>query len=270
MATRIATSVVGLPLLLLIVWVESPYPFVALVCVAAALAAWELCDMYRALGDRPITPLAVLLTGGFVATALIAAAVRSKADTILPMLAQSLSLLCAAIALYWMMRRRDVHLDTGLMISTSVPIFFVGGLLYHAPLLRTAEYGREWILLLLLATFAADTCAYFVGRAIGRTPLAPNISPSKTREGAAGGLAGAVVACVALDAVLGLPATWWQAALMGVAFGVVGQIGDLVVSRIKRFTGVKDSGRLLPGHGGVLDRLDSMMFNLVVLYYFVL
>ena len=270
MTARIATAAVGLPLLLLVVWVDNPLPFTALTSVAAALATWELCVMYRRLGDRPIIPLAVVVAGGFVASALLTAEVRMRTDTILPVLSQSLALLSTGVALYWLMRRRDIHFETSLLVSTAVPIFFVGGLLYHAPLLRTADFGREWILLLLLATFAADTCAFFVGKALGRTPLAPNISPSKTREGAAGGLAGAVAATIALDAALGLPATWWQAALLGVAFGVVGQLGDLVVSRLKRFTGVKDSGLILPGHGGVLDRLDSMMFNLVVVYYFVL
>ncbi len=275
MATRTVTAAVGLLLLfvvfLLDVRLDTPLPFTALAAIAAAVAAWELCVMSREWSDRPISLLSAAASAGLVLSSLLSMAADARVETILPTLFQSTTLLGAAVALVWFLRR----IPTGAAVSsmwtaTAAPAMFVGGLLFHAPLLRAAEYGREWVLLLVLATFACDTGAYFVGKAIGRTPLAPNISPSKTREGAAGGLVAAVVACVALDAALGLPAVWWQAAMLGIAFGVVGQLGDLAESRIKRIAGVKDSGRLMPGHGGVLDRLDSLMFNLVVLYYFVL
>ena len=271
MVARIATAAVALPLLLFVVWLDDPIPFTALVAMAAALAAWELCVMSREWNDRPIWPLSAALSAGLVLASLLAIAVDAKVETILTTLLQSVTLLGAAVGLVWFLRRGAAgDLFSSIWTASGAPAMFAGGLLYHAPLLRAADDGRGWILLLLLATFACDTGAYLVGKAIGRTPLAPNISPSKTREGAAGGLVAAVVACVALDAVLGLPAVWWQAALLGIAFGVVGQLGDLTVSRIKRIADVKDSGRLIPGHGGVLDRLDSLMFNLVVLYYFVL
>ena len=275
MATRTFTAAIGLLLLSLVflldVLLDTPLPFTALTAIAAALAAWELCVMSRGWNDRPISLLSAAAAAGLVLSSLLAIAVDAKVETILTTLLQSVTLLGAAVSLAWFLRRGPAgDAVSSVWTATAAPAMFAGGLLYHAPLLRAAEYGREWVLLLLLATFACDTGAYFVGKAIGRTPLAPNISPSKTREGAAGGLVAAVVACVALDAALGLPAVWWQATLLGVAFGVVGQLGDLAESRIKRIAGVKNSGRLMPGHGGVLDRLDSLMFNLVVLYYFVL
>ena len=265
MTARIATAAVGLPLLLLVVWVDTPLPFAALCAAAAALGAWELCGMARGWGDRPADPVSAALAG-----ALVASAALLEPDTFAATLAHSAALLLSAVALAWLLRHGAAESGSSRWLATLAPALFVGGLLFHAPLLRSASFGGEWILLLLLTTFATDTGAYFVGRAVGRTPLAPAISPSKTREGAAGGLVCAVAACVALDAILGLPATWWQAALLGGALGVVGQLGDLVESRLKRIADVKDSGRLMPGHGGLLDRLDSILLNLVVVYYFVL
>ena len=125
-------------------------------------------------------------------------------------------------------------------------------------------------MLLVLVTFTTDTSAFLVGRLAGKTPLAPSISPGKTREGAGGGLAGAVIASVALSSIMGLAASVLSSLLLGLLMGVAGQLGDLAESRIKRWADTKDSGRLIPGHGGVLDRLDSIVFNLVLVYYFVI
>ena len=124
-------------------------------------------------------------------------------------------------------------------------------------------------LLLLLVVFATDTSAYLVGRAIGRTPLAPSISPNKTREGAVAGLIGAVVASILANNLLGLSAIMWEAAALGVIIGVLGQLGDLAESRLKRKAGVKDSGWLIPGHGGILDRLDSILYVLPAVHLFI-
>ena len=265
MKARIATAAVGLPLLFLVVWLDNPLPFTALCVAAAALGAWELSGLARSWGDRPVDLVSAALAG-----ALVAAALLLEPDTFPATLAHSVALLLSALALAWLLRRGAPDTGASRWLATLAPALFVGGLLFHAPLLRSAGDGREWVLLLLLVTFATDTGAYFVGRAVGRTPLAPAISPAKTREGAAGGLLCAVAACMALDEILGLPATWWQAALLGGALGIVGQLGDLVESRLKRIADVKDSGRLMPGHGGLLDRLDSILLNLIVLYYFVL
>ncbi len=119
-------------------------------------------------------------------------------------------------------------------------------------------------------TFATDTAAFFVGRSIGKRKLAPKISPSKTWEGAVGGMLGAVAAALAAKYAMGLDVSAAVAGALGVLMGVWGQIGDLSESKLKRLTGVKDSGWIIPGHGGVLDRLDSIVFNLVLVYYFVI
>ena len=132
---------------------------------------------------------------------------------------------------------------------------------------RAPDLGRSWLLFAILVVFAADTGAYLVGRAVGSRPMAPNISPNKTWEGSIGGFASAVAAALVLGLVfdLGIPA--WQQAVIGGVVGVVAQWGDLMESKLKRIADVKDAGSIIPGHGGSLDRLDSMLFALPAVYY---
>ena len=136
------------------------------------------------------------------------------------------------------------------------------------------ELGSNWLLLALLTTFATDTGAYLVGRAIGRHPMAPSISPNKTWEGAIGGFVGAVAAALLMGQFFNLglsPAAWnWQLPLIGATVGIAAQAGDLLESRLKRLAQVKDAGNLMPGHGGLLDRLDSLLLTIPVVYYLVI
>lgn len=126
--------------------------------------------------------------------------------------------------------------------------------------LRLDGAGLQWTALAFLVTFATDTSAYAVGRAVGRSKLAPSISPGKTWEGAVGGLVGAAAAAAALVAILdGIESRLLPAITLGLGVGVVAQAGDLLESKVKRLADAKDSGRLIPGHGGLLDRLDSLL-----------
>jgi phosphatidate cytidylyltransferase len=148
-------------------------------------------------------------------------------------------------------------------------IFYIGWTLSHFLSLRGLECGRDWVIFALFATFAVDTFAYFIGRAWGRHPMAPRISPGKSWEGAIGGLGCGIAAAFALNAILGLPVSYAHIAILGLLIGIFAQIGDIVESALKRSTRVKDSGRLIPGHGGILDRLDSIVFTIVLVYYYV-
>lgn len=133
--------------------------------------------------------------------------------------------------------------------------------------LRLGDAGLQWTALAFLATFATDTSAYVVGRLAGRRRMAPTVSPGKTWEGAVGGLVGAVAASVALVALLeGVESRLLPAVALGASVGVAAQAGDLLESWLKRKAGVKDSGALIPGHGGLLDRLDSLLPVFVVVY----
>jgi phosphatidate cytidylyltransferase len=135
-------------------------------------------------------------------------------------------------------------------------------------LLRELEHsGRDWLLFALLVTFATDTGAFLIGRRWGQHKMCPAISPQKTWEGAAGGLVLAVLASVGLGVLLDPGLARWQQALIGATVGVVAQLGDLSESTLKRVSQVKDAGSIIPGHGGVLDRLDSLLFSIPFVFY---
>ena len=128
------------------------------------------------------------------------------------------------------------------------------------------SFGCAMVWLMFIGTWASDTFAYFVGSAIGRHKLCPSISPNKTIEGFVGSLVGTSAAIVGVGTFLGLPTG--QTALLGLLLAVFATLGDLVESVLKRYVGIKDSGNLIPGHGGVLDRFDSVLLTAPLIYYF--
>jgi phosphatidate cytidylyltransferase len=155
-------------------------------------------------------------------------------------------------------------------------LWVVGGVLYlgwlgsHLVLLREAPDGRDWVLLALFTTFTTDTSSYFVGRALGRRPLASRISPGKTVEGAVGGLLFGLAAALLLNYFLGLRLEAALIVPVAVLLPLAAELGDLAESLLKRGMQVKDASPLIPGHGGLMDRLDSLIFTGVVLYYYLL
>ena len=265
MIGRLITAAVGIPMLAIIVWVGGPV-FTIVVAAVAAIGAVEVCEMARRQGLSPARYVAAILAAALVLSQYLLADQWSTPE-FLPLLVISAGLAAAALILIiplgGSLRARTVGVTLGAIV-------YPGALLAHAPLLRGAEQGLEWIVFLLAVTFSTDTAAYIVGKAIGKKPLAPTISPNKTWEGAIAGLFGALVAAVAVAWVLDLDAAVPSIVMLGGLMGVVGQTGDLFESKLKRLADVTESGWLLPGHGGVLDRLDSIVFNLALVYYFVI
>ena len=143
----------------------------------------------------------------------------------------------------------------------------MGWLLSYLVMLRI-EVGSGWVFLAFFTVFCSDTAAYFVGRALGRHPLASRISPSKTWEGAIGGILGSIIASLILVNILFLSLGFWEAVLLGLLVSIFGQTGDLLESLFKRRMKIKESGKLVPGHGGLLDRMDSVVFAGVVVYLY--
>jgi phosphatidate cytidylyltransferase len=140
--------------------------------------------------------------------------------------------------------------------------------------LNALENGRELVYLAVFTTFVNDIGAFFIGRAWGKHKLASTISPGKSWEGAIGGFLSAIIGALVIFAILTqfftLPFAYWQVILLGCLVGIFAQLGDLAESLLKRNMGAKDSGKLLPGHGGILDRLDSVIFVGPMVYYYVI
>jgi phosphatidate cytidylyltransferase len=149
-------------------------------------------------------------------------------------------------------------------------VIYIAFPLSHLIALRELEYGSLWVLLLILIVSANDIFAYYIGRGIGRHKLSPVVSPNKTVEGALGGLIGGVVAAIAFQRFFLAHISLNEALLLAIFIGILGQTSDLFESLIKRSAGVKDSGNILPGHGGVLDRIDSLIFPIPFLYYYLI
>lgn len=145
---------------------------------------------------------------------------------------------------------------------------YVGWLLSHLIFVQKLPEGFHFVVLLLVATWSTDTAAYFVGMNLGRRKLAPVLSPKKTVEGAAGGVAGSILAAL-LVGLLAPRMAVYHYVILGLLVGIIGQVGDLFESALKRMAGIKDSGAIIPGHGGVLDRFDSLLFTGPAVYYYV-
>jgi phosphatidate cytidylyltransferase len=141
-------------------------------------------------------------------------------------------------------------------------------LLAHFVLFRKLEAGTTWILFTLVAVYFGDSLAFYVGRAWGRRKLAPQISPGKTVEGGLGAVGGSLLGALLFKLLFFNQLPFGHALVLGMGVGAIGQIGDLFESLIKRSARVKDSGTLIPGHGGLLDRIDSILFACPFVYYY--
>lgn len=151
--------------------------------------------------------------------------------------------------------------------ATLLSTYYIGWLPVHFYNLRQLDHGFHFVLLMLLTTWATDTFAYFVGINFGRHKLAPLLSPKKSIEGSIGGVLGAILTAY-LFALINPETTLINYLLIGFLVGIFSQVGDLAESVLKRIAGVKDSGHLIPGHGGLLDRIDSILFTAPLVYYY--
>jgi len=182
-----------------------------------------------------------------------------------------IGVICGVIALWLvstMIRNRPLMYRRFAWMSVPVAVGYIGVLGAHFVPLRDLDGDGGWVFLAILATWSTDTFAYGVGRLIGRRKIAPRISPGKTLEGTAAGLAGGLASVIVIAEVLDLPMSVGEAALLGALLPAAAVLGDLVESHIKRGAGVKDTSDLVPGHGGFLDRLDSLLFTVPLVYYF--
>jgi len=248
---RVLTAVIGIPIVIAITLHAPHWLFALVVALAAGQCFRELLNFSSTrLGTRP---------GGWTAVAGAAVTASFVGEA-----AWVMTILTAAFIFTIVVMTFEGSLESLIPTAGIVAL----GMVYCCVLLGFLVWLPPHVVLVLMGTiFAGDAAAYYGGRALGRHKLAPTISPNKTVEGSIFGLAGSVLAGVGLgSSLLGAPVT--LLAVASFTAGIAGQLGDLTESALKRSAGVKDSSSLLPGHGGMLDRLDSMMFAAPVFFWF--
>ena len=256
MTLRIVTAVIGISALIAVLLVGTS-AVAALIMVLAVASGWELADMVRARRTCPLRWFLLAWPISFVAAGWL---IAEDVTGWWVMLAAFLIGTVPAIGILLTGRR------TAFVYAIAAGPY-VGIALAHTPILRSVDDGAQWLALAVIVIFAADSAAMLVGVTVGRHKLSPQISPKKTWEGVVGGLIGGAVAAVVADAVFDLEIASAMAVVLGFVMALMGTLGDLGESAFKRHAGVKDSGFLVPGHGGVLDRLDSLIPNLIIVYW---
>jgi phosphatidate cytidylyltransferase len=252
--TRTLSALLLAPLALLAVGVGG-WLLVGFLGIALGIAAWEYVRLMERGGFHAAWWVSLVLSAGLLIDPLLGAA------SLLPIVL-SLALMASLV---WHLRNRSatVTADWALGVAGGLYLGWAGR---QFVLIRASENGAAWLLLVLGGVWLADSGAYLVGVRWGRHKLAPALSPKKSWEGLAGGLVLGVAGNAALAALLNLPPVHGGA--LGLIGGTLGTLGDLSVSMIKRQVGAKDSGRLIPGHGGMLDRLDSLLFTAIAAHLY--
>lgn len=267
---RARSAAILVPPLLIAIWLGGPW-VTLIVGIAVVIAGVEAFRLLTAAGHASMPTLGVAV-----------AVIVALGDSVSPVPGGS-GLLLAALAIVLVgsgaLSRPDPREGLSVFATTTFAALYVGLLGFVARLGATgaavdpnAPLGwlgteRAWLLALVLCVWAYDTAAYFTGRRFGRRPFMQNISPSKTLEGVAGGAVAAAIVGALFVALVGRSPI--AGLILGVAIGFAAQAGDLAESMLKRAAGVKESGSLIPGHGGMLDRVDSFLFAAPVAYFYV-
>ena len=252
---RIISAAVLLPLVAACAWLGSPW-FTALVLLALVLGAREFAAL-GALAGHQVAPWLSMATAAAFALERGVLGGRLQAAV----LAASL----LGVTIWYVLHYHSPTRTESWAITLAAGVY-VGFLGSHLIALRLLENGLGWLAVAVVTMWVSDTGAYALGRLLGRHKMAPVLSPKKTWEGAAGGLVTAVLCAVAIAVLAGIGAVHGLAA--GLLVGLICPFGDLAISMVKRQVGVKDTGKLIPGHGGVLDRLDTLLFVAPLVYYY--
>ena len=264
---RVLTAVVLIPIVLALVLLGPLWMLTAVTAAVAALAGWEFMGLAERVGAKPpriavLVAILALFAGTFE--------YPDQATAVFGILALGLLVYCT-----FSIRIDQVTAEASVSIFTLV---YVGLTLTAIPALRAESNGPSLVIFLMCVVWSGDTAALYVGRAWGRHKLAPTLSPNKTWEGSLGSVAGSLLVAGVLLGLAALLDQWnsarlsypddvWYWLLLALVVNVAAQLGDLAESALKRSAGVKDSGDLLPGHGGILDRIDALLLAAPVMWY---
>jgi len=281
LAQRFLVALVAVPILIVILYLPRPEPAWALIFAASLIAMYELFAMTLPAEDRrPALVVGAIACAAFYWVHPFALrepfGVRlGERWQVIGEAGPTVSLLCAVVVpgLYYLFRFRDIPSVAARLTATITGIVYAGFLTtYLAFFKRLAPMseGGHFVILVLVIAWLADTGGYFAGRFLGKAKLYEAVSPKKTWAGAYGGIAGSLLGVVVMKLAFLAWLSWFDVAAIAIVGGVLGQLGDLTESLIKRSVGVKDSGALLPGHGGILDRIDAVLFIAPYVYGYLL
>ncbi len=260
LARRVATALVALPAVVAVALAGPAWLALGVVVAALAVGLVEFFALLLARGIRPMRLLGALLTAALFLDVVAPGWLELPSSPIGAMLLFAFALARGADS--------DAVSAAAATLLGAAYLGTLGGTIAALRVLPPADEGGVRLVLLLAILVLADSFAFFVGNALGRRRLAPSVSPGKSVEGAFGGLVGGALGALAVRQ-LGRPdMPALHAAALGVGVAAAGIVGDLGESLLKRWAGVKDSGTLFPGHGGMLDRIDSLLFGAPVLYYY--
>jgi phosphatidate cytidylyltransferase len=260
---RWITGLAALPLLIYFVYLGGAV-FAGLVSVASIFGLWEYFRIVLDDGDQAFFDPICLV--GYIAAAVLIGLGAAWKPAIIPAVVALDFIVVAVYSVFRFSSDQTVVLRVARQVQG---IIYVPLLLSLLVLLRNRPDGMTWLFILLAIIFAGDTSAYYVGSYLGRTKLAPAVSPGKTVEGALGGLAANLLVGTVAK-LLFLPQGDWLLSCVGfLLFGAAGQAGDLFESELKRLSNIKDSSAILPGHGGILDRIDALLFAAPVSYFWI-
>lgn len=254
---RVLSAIVLIPIALLLLYLGGWW-FAALVAFFGLMGGYEAYTMLRRSGYSPFRVLGLAIILAFV----VLGVWRPGGHWTLFLVAGAV-----IVTLIRALAQRTDAPATDWAFTVAVALY-LGVLVHHGPLLRARPHGLWWVVAALLLTWITDSAAYFIGTALGRHRMAPRLSPKKTWEGTLGGWVTGVIAGGVLIPLLLPHLNVVHGLALGAAVSTVAPLGDLAESMFKRQCGVKDSGHLIPGHGGALDRIDSLLFVFPVVYWF--